>query len=106
MRPLFLADIGDVFGVEIDPNAQWDVQWLAAPPLWVTVLLLCLPLALFVYWLYRGRTTPASKGRRALLAGARFLAVLCVILMLFDPVLTVEKEITRRAYVAILDKRG
>ena len=96
------ADLGDLFGVQIDPNAQWDVQWLAAPPLWVTVLLLCLPLALFVYWLYRGSATPASRGRRALLAATRFAAVLCVILMLFDPVLTVEKEITRRAYVPIL----
>ena len=97
-----IADIGDLFGVEIDPNAQWDVQWLAAPPLWVTVLLLCVPLACFVYWLYRGSATPASRSRRALLAVTRFLSVLCVILMLFDPVLTVEKEITRRAYVAVL----
>ncbi len=100
--PHIRAGIGDVFGVDIDPNAQWDVQWLAAPPLWVTVLLLCVPLALFVYWLYRGSATPAGRGRRALLAATRFFAVLCVILMLFDPVLTVEKEITRRAYVAVL----
>lgn len=96
------ADLGDLFGVQIDPNAQWDVQWLAAPPLWVTVLLLCVPLALFAYWLYRGSATPAGRGRRGLLAVTRFLAILCVIVMLFDPVLTVEKEITRRAYVAVL----
>ncbi|MCI0341990.1 MAG: hypothetical protein L0216_12720, partial [Planctomycetales bacterium] len=88
---------------DADPGAEWRVRFLAAPPLWVTLLVVVPALILFAAWLYRRSGAPtAGSGRRFAMAAARFLALLLLVLMLYDPILSVERFVTRQSTVAVL----
>jgi hypothetical protein len=89
-------------GERIGSDAEWTVRFLSAPPLWITLLIVVPLIAGFVFVIYRreGRTAPAFA--RSIMAALRFLVIFLVILMIYDPVVSVERSLSRRSYVGIL----
>jgi hypothetical protein len=89
-------------GEKIASGAEWTLRFLSAPPLWVTLLIVVPALASFVVYIYRREGRSASAFSRTLMAGLRFLALLLIVLMIYDPVVSVERTLSRRSYVAVL----
>ncbi len=89
-------------GEAISPGADWTVRFFSAPPLWVVLLLVVPLIAGFVFVIYRREGPSAPPFSRGAMAALRFLAIFLVLLMLFDPVVSVERTLSRRSYVAVL----
>jgi uncharacterized membrane protein len=89
-------------GEKISAGADWTTRFLSAPPLWVTLLLVVPIIAGFVFVIYRREKRSAPPLPRSLMGTLRFLALLLVVLMIYDPVVSVERTLSRRSYVAVL----
>ncbi|MHC4599065.1 MAG: hypothetical protein ACYS47_08680, partial [Planctomycetota bacterium] len=89
-------------GESLSAEADWTTRFLSAPPLWVTLLLVVPVIAVFVFVVYRKEGRSAPPFPRWVMATLRFLALLLVILMIYDPVVSVERTLSRRSYVAVL----
>ena len=89
-------------GESIGSGADWTTRFLSAPPLWVTLLLVVPVIAVFVFVVYRKEGRSAPLFPRWVMGVLRFLALLLVILMIYDPVVSVERTLSRRSYVAVL----
>ncbi len=89
-------------GVAVSQDSTWSLRWASAPPLWV-VLLVIVPLVIgFVYVFYRRESGTASAVSRAAMASLRFIAVMLILSMLFNPVVAVEKHLSRKSFVLLL----
>lgn len=98
-----LAGLWEWFGIpDVEPGAESNLRWLGAPPLWVTLLVILPALAWFCSALYRRHVAPGGRARRGLLAGLRLAALVVLLLMLFEPILAVERLVERKSVVAIL----
>ena len=87
-------------GEAIASDAEWSTRFLGAPPLWVSLLVVVPLLAGFVFVIYRRESRTAPPAARMAMAALRFLALLLVVLMLYDPIVSIERTLTRRATVA------
>ncbi|MCU0722484.1 MAG: hypothetical protein MUC63_02515, partial [Planctomycetes bacterium] len=83
-------------------DAEWSVRFLGAPPLWVSLLLVFPLLAGFVLLVYRREARSVPPAARLAMGVLRFLALFVVVLMIYDPIVSVERTLTRRATVAVL----
>jgi hypothetical protein len=91
-----------VKGVTLDAGSQWSLKWPSAPPLWVILLLIVPAGAAFVYIYYRREGKTASPRARTFMALIRLAVFLVLAAMLFNPVVAVEKHLTRKSFVLIL----
>ncbi len=85
-----------------DLSVSSEFQFLAAPPLWITVLILLPVLFLFVGFVYRREASSASSNAKMLLAGLRLIALVTVLLILFQPVNRSQVFSVSRSIVAFL----
>lgn len=81
---------------------EWRLQWLTAPPAWITFLLLLPAAALLAWFLYRkerGNLTPPWRWGLTLLRFALLALLFCV---LFEPVYSLVKHEERSGYILVL----
>ena len=95
--------INRLLGVDPDKLAQgrWTLRFTAAWPAWLTAAAVVL-VAWGVFRLYRHEAGPASRRARRVLAVLRCLLLSLLILMLFRPVLSIEKSLIKDSYVLLL----
>ncbi len=78
------------------------VTWKHMPDAWILFLVVIPAVCLLVWLVYRLERRDAGLGVKLFLAAARAALVMLVLLMLMEPVLTVETIRIRKAYVAVL----
>ena len=81
---------------------RWEIRWQAMPKVWVLVLVL-LPLVLLIPGIfYRRENKTASGGSRFLLSVIRSALISLLLLALFQPILYLERELTKESYLVVL----
>ncbi|HHI78662.1 MAG TPA: VWA domain-containing protein [Planctomycetes bacterium] len=75
--------------------------FLNAPPAWTVVLLILPTILLLCWWSYR-RESRLSRGRRLLLGGIRFAAILLAVLAFFRPAIEWTRSLKLRSEVHFL----
>ncbi|HVY61081.1 MAG TPA: VWA domain-containing protein [Planctomycetota bacterium] len=76
-------------------------KWLAAPPAWVTFLVV-LATAAFVAFVYAREASPAGRAKRGFLAVLRALAILGVFAVLADLVAQTNRQEVRPSWVVVM----
>lgn len=100
----FMEVIYFLLGIEgqaLDPNATWNLGWENAPETWILILLIIPAVLLFGYLIYRYEPD-LSTGRQILLATFRIGAISVLLIMLFQPYLYNEIELTRESNIALM----
>ncbi len=89
-------------GAEIPPGSEWGIAWRNLPDLWLIVLVLIPTVLLVTTWVYRHESRSAGRGPKLLLGALRALVLLLVLLVLFEPVLSIETSTTKETTVVFL----
>ena len=79
-----------------------ELQFLSAPPAWVTALLVVPGVLLLVGLVYRREATSASLRAKVLLSLLRMAAIFLVLLVLYQPVSRSQVFSVTRSVVAVL----
>lgn len=86
----------------VNEYGRWEVRWQAMPKAWVIVLVL-LPLVLAIPgYFYRRENQTAPGGARLALSIIRSLLISVLLLTLFQPILFLERELTKESYLVVL----
>ncbi|KAF0241181.1 MAG: hypothetical protein FD180_4589 [Planctomycetota bacterium] len=86
----------------VSQYGRWEVRWQAMPKAWVLVLVL-LPLVLLIPgFFYKRENQTASGGARVTLSIIRSLLISLLLLALFQPILYLERELTKESYIVVL----
>ena len=94
-----------LFGIDrekLGDASEWTLGWRHVPEAWVLVLIIAPAVIGAAWWAYRREVTTAGRRIKVVLATFR-VAVLAVLLaILFQPYLSVEREIVRETHVVLL----
>lgn len=82
--------------------AEWGFRWANLPPLWFVVLVLIPVVIVFTFLVYRGEGGGASRRMKLFLGTLRALLIFLTLIILFEPILTVEREYPRESHIALL----
>ena len=86
----------------LETRLETRVEWLAAPEPWVIAVVI-IPLLLGISaWGYRGEVGKLGRKAKVLLGSLRFLALLILVLILFQPTLTRERVQTESSTVLVV----
>jgi hypothetical protein len=86
----------------VSQYGRWEIRWQAMPKAWVLVLVL-LPLVLLIpAFFYKKENQTAPGGARVALSIIRSLLISLLLLALFQPILYLERELTKESYIVVL----
>lgn len=86
----------------VEHYQRWEVRWHAIPKAWVIVLVL-VPLVLALPgFFYKRENKTAGPGARVFLSLVRSALIALLLLALFQPILYLERELTKESYIVVL----
>lgn len=86
----------------VNEYGRWEIRWQAMPKAWVIVLVL-LPLVMLIPgYFYKRENQTAPGGARLALSIIRSLLISLLLLALFQPILYLERELTKESYLVVL----
>ncbi|MCE9582127.1 MAG: VWA domain-containing protein [Planctomycetes bacterium] len=81
---------------------RWEIRWQAIPKAWVIVLILIPLVMLIPGYFYKRENKTAGGGARLALSLIRSAIIAVLLLALFQPILYLERELTKESYLVVL----
>jgi hypothetical protein len=97
--------LDDLLGLDrgkLGDAAEWGFRWAGLPPLWVVVLILIPAVIVLTFLVYRREGRTASRGMKFFLGTLRAILILLALVILFEPILTVDREYPRESHIALV----
>jgi hypothetical protein len=87
--------------VPVSSESRWEIALRNMPPVWVVVLIPFLVLG-YTFFVYKREAKSVPWSAKAFLGTVRCLLIFIMLLLLFEPILTVEKESLQQPYLLVL----
>lgn len=87
---------------QIPTGSEWGIAWRNLPELWVIFLVLLPFVLVATTWIYRHEGNSATRGAKVLLGALRAFVLVLLLVILFEPVLSVETQTTNETTVLFL----
>ena len=96
--------INSLFGIDRGTTGQWDwlPAWRNLPDVWIVMLIIIPAVLLFSFIVYRKESYSVSLPVKLFLTGLRSLAILIVLIILFQPIIIWEKTVERESTLILL----
>ncbi len=82
--------------------ADWGFRWAGLPPLWFVVLILIPAVIVVTFLVCRREGRSATRGMKFFLGVLRAILILLALVIIFEPILTVDREYPRESHIALV----